>query len=488
MRTTALRPLHGLGFPLTTPHPRLKLWKTADSDTPTTSKSLTWEILRIAGPLSLSVGCFSLAMFIDRLMLFRFDPQAASASLAAGNVYWTIACLPVAAVGFANTLVAQRFGAARHTEIGPVVWQTIWMMIVCLPVFFLSAVFATPLFEWLGHSEELVIQEVRYFRILMTVPPALMIEAGLFAFFAGRGRTGSILAVNVCTCLANILLDWLLIFGPGVFPRLGVEGAAWATSVSMWLRTGLFAWSVWRVSRSENYGARNFRPQWPILRQLTVQGTSLGLHQAVRAFVMSAFVIQIGRIGEQGLQATTVILSWYQLAAMPLIGLGTATSVLIGQAMNDRRKSRRGIATSSIRLALAYTAVGGCLLIVFPGFVLGIFAEPSQLGRQLLIVFQPLTWLGAGYLVLEAMNQVLSGILKGISKVHLQLTSLIVATGLSMFLYVGMGNLRGHSVWLWSLLLFWSLAQFAIAAAHLVLGRSPQPSSQTREESLQKAA
>ena len=50
-------------------------------------------------------------MFIDRLMLFRYDPQSAAASLAAGNVYWTIACLPVATVGFANTLVAQRFGA-----------------------------------------------------------------------------------------------------------------------------------------------------------------------------------------------------------------------------------------------------------------------------------------------------------------------------------------------------------------------------------------
>ena len=427
-------------------------------------------------------------MFIDRLMLFRYDPQSAAASLAAGNVYWTIACLPVATVGFANTLVAQRFGANRPQEIGPIIWQTFWMMVGCLPLFLMSILIATPLFQWLGHSEELVVQEARYFRILMTVPPALMIEGGLFAFFAGRGRTGPVLAINICACLTNVLLDWLLIFGPGIFPELGVEGAAWATSLSMWLRTTLFAWAVWRVAPGEHFGVKNFRPQRSVLRQLTVQGTSLGLNQVIRSVVMSTFVIQIGRTGEQALQATTVVLSWFQLAAMPLIGLGTATAILVGQATTGNRKTQLRITGSSIQLGLVYTISIGILLTIFPSLVLSLFTDLDKTSSSLIEIFQRLAWFGAAYLILDAMNQVISGSLKGRSKVHIQLTAVLVATGLAILPVLWFENFRSQASWIWGLLLCWSFIQTGIASSHLLLDSEQHENDQAEQKTLSNAA
>lgn len=50
------------------------------------------EVLRVALPLMISTGTFSLVLFADRTLLLRFDGTSMSASMAAGNLFWTLVC------------------------------------------------------------------------------------------------------------------------------------------------------------------------------------------------------------------------------------------------------------------------------------------------------------------------------------------------------------------------------------------------------------
>ena len=53
------------------------------------------EVLRIALPLMVSAGTFALVLFADRTLLLWHDGSSMSASMAGGNLFWVIVCLPV---------------------------------------------------------------------------------------------------------------------------------------------------------------------------------------------------------------------------------------------------------------------------------------------------------------------------------------------------------------------------------------------------------
>ncbi len=85
------------------------------------------EVLRVAFPLILSTGSWSLQQFIDRMFLTWYSPEAIAASMPAGMVSWTLASLFMGTAAYVNTFVAQYYGARRMERIGPAVWWGIYV-------------------------------------------------------------------------------------------------------------------------------------------------------------------------------------------------------------------------------------------------------------------------------------------------------------------------------------------------------------------------
>ncbi|NIW98799.1 MAG: hypothetical protein GWN13_11235 [Phycisphaerae bacterium] len=84
------------------------------------------EVLKIAFPLILSTGSWSVQHFIDRMFLTWYSPQAIAASMPAGLLFWTVISLFVGMAVYVNTFVAQYYGAKRKDRVGPSVWQGIY--------------------------------------------------------------------------------------------------------------------------------------------------------------------------------------------------------------------------------------------------------------------------------------------------------------------------------------------------------------------------
>ncbi|MBL4865862.1 MAG: hypothetical protein JKY67_05755, partial [Pseudomonadales bacterium] len=81
------------------------------------------EVLVLALPLILSTGAWSIQIFIDRLFLAWYSPEAIAAALPAGMTSFTSMCIFIGTASYVSTFVAQYFGAKQYSKIGGVVWQ-----------------------------------------------------------------------------------------------------------------------------------------------------------------------------------------------------------------------------------------------------------------------------------------------------------------------------------------------------------------------------
>jgi len=85
------------------------------------------ELLRVAYPLILSMGAFTVMQFCDRIFLARASSLSIQAALPAGVLSWTFVCVFQALAGYAGTFVAQYHGAGDARGCVRATAQGLWL-------------------------------------------------------------------------------------------------------------------------------------------------------------------------------------------------------------------------------------------------------------------------------------------------------------------------------------------------------------------------
>jgi len=375
------------------------------------------QILVIAFPLILSTGSWSLQHFVDRVFLAWYSPEAIAASTPAGILNYTLMSLFIGTAGYVSTFVAQYHGAGRPERIGPSVWQGIYISGIGAIAMALFIPIAGPAFRLIGHAPEIQRQETVYFSILcLGAFPAIACSA-LAGFFSGRGETWPVMWANLLATVVNIVLDYLLIFGVWSFPELGIAGAAIATNLSM--VAALVAYCALIAREAHDRRFRIVRG-WRLDPELFSRIIRFGLPNGIQFFLdmagFTAFLLIIGRLGTAALAATNIALNINTLAFMPMIGLGMAVSILVGQHLgqNDAPLAVRCVGTG-FHLTLLYMGTIALLYVATPGLFLAPFGLYSQPGAydEIRRLAEVLLRFVALYSLFDALTIVFASAIKG---------------------------------------------------------------------------
>lgn len=89
--------------------------------------------------------------------------------------------------------------------------------------------------ELLGAAGAVQTDAVSYMQIRLYGAPAVLLMLVTFGVLRGLQDMRAPLWIAVGVNALNVLLDWLLIFGNGPFPAIGVAGSALASTISQWL-------------------------------------------------------------------------------------------------------------------------------------------------------------------------------------------------------------------------------------------------------------
>lgn len=375
------------------------------------------DVLKIAGPLILSMGSWSLMHFIDRIFLTWYSAEALAAALPAGLLSFAFGSFFMGTAGYVNTFVAQYYGAKRYDQVGAAVWQGIYFSLVSGVLMLVLLPLAEGIFALTGHPEAIQEMEVVYFRILTGWIWATLVMSAISTFFSGRGNTWVVFWVNVIAVIINIGLDYVWIFGYWGFPRAGIEGAAYATVVAQVVGAVVFFVLMLRKKFRQTYNTlKGWRFKWELFARLWKFGAPNGLQFMVEIMGFSLFVLLVGRLGTIELAATNLAFNINTLAFVPMLGVGIAVSTLVGQYLGDNRSAPAERSTySALHLSIVYMTVMGLCYWLLPEFFMmpfeaGADAQSFAPVRNLAIVLLRFV---AVYCILDAAYIVFSAAIKG---------------------------------------------------------------------------
>ena len=333
------------------------------------------QLMIVAIPLILSMGSHSVLVFIDRIFLAHHSSDALAAAQPAGMLNFSILCFFLGVAMYTSTFVAQYTGAKQPGNVGPSVWHGIYVAMAGGLVLPLFSPFAEEIFAFIGHSPAVQKDEVTFFRILNLGAFFFLANGAFSCFYSGRGKSWTIVWMNLSMCCLNVLLDYLLIFGNWGLPRMGIRGAAIATVASS--GTIMVAYAFLFCSKKNNAQFQT-RSSWTfnldLFKRMIRFGAPSGAHFFLDLTGFTIFILLVGRIGVVEQAASNVVLSINLLSLLPMIGLGTATSIMVGQSQGAKQSHLANRTTmSALHMAFVHNTVIALLYWFIPDILIGPF-------------------------------------------------------------------------------------------------------------------
>ncbi|MDZ7331142.1 MAG: MATE family efflux transporter [candidate division KSB1 bacterium] len=405
------------------------------------------DVLKLAFPLILSTASSTIQQFIDRMFLTWHSPAAIAAAATAGIVSFTLQTVFIGTAAYVNTFVAQYFGAKQYDRIASAVWQGIYFSLIAGLVILGLIPLARPIFNLAGHAPEMKALEIEYFTILCFGGLPVFILAAVSGFFGGRGETRVIMWANVIATAINIVFDYLLIFGHCGFPQLGIKGAAIATVMAGYSAAIIITFYMFKARyRHQFLTLKNHRFDWPLFKRLMQFGLPNGFHFMLDLLGFTLFVLLVGRLGTLELAATSITFNINHIAFMPMIGIGMAVEIIVGQRLGENQPQQARFGTySALHLTFLYMITIALTYVLFPKIYLWPFAAQSDPAQFTIIQNMAIVLLHfvAFYCIFDTLNIVFASALKGagdtqwvmITSVLLSWTTLVVPTFFACVVY-----------------------------------------------------
>ena len=331
-------------------------------------------LLNMSWPMMLSMLIQGLYNLVDSMFVAKLSGD----SFVALSLVYPVQTLIIAicvgvGVGF-NALLSRRLGEGRREEAEQVTSNGYFLYLVCWLVFLILGVsFARPFLSLFSDVPQVVTYGSQYLAIVTGVSLGMCMQFAGERTLQATGNTIGPMIIQGIGAVINLVLDPLLIFGIGPFPRLEVAGAAIATVLGqlVGMVVGLI---MVRRTPSVTLSFRGFRPNASILADMLRVGIPAALMQALTTVMSMGMNLILPLFTSAGVFILGAYFKLQSFLFMPLYGMNNAIVPIISFNYGARKKER---ITGTIRFALALTlgimAVGTVVMMTLSGPLLGIF-------------------------------------------------------------------------------------------------------------------
>lgn len=246
-------------------------------------------ILSMSLPMVLSMMVNSLYNIVDSFFVAQISEDAMTAL---SLVYPVQNFVNAIGIGFGigiNAVIAIHLGAGDEKKANMATTQGMLLALIHAVILTVAGIAVMPGFLRMFTSSEKVIDlGIRYSVIVFLFTFAIVLGVAFEKVFQAVGAMKVTMLSLMCGCIANIILDPVLIFGLGPFPAMGIEGAALATGLGQVLTLVIYIavylrWPI-RVKICRKY----CRPDRRMIARLYAIGIPATLNLALPSLLLSA--------------------------------------------------------------------------------------------------------------------------------------------------------------------------------------------------------
>ena len=374
-------------------------------------------MLRLAVPVVLVQVGMMLMGVVDTVMVGHLAPGDSSLGLAAvalGHLYFFgIGVFGMGTLMVLDPVVAQAVGAQDNAAVARGIQRGVLLALILAVPSIAVLLAAGPVLGLAHQPAEVVPLAAAYtVRLAPGVLPFFVFIVFRQSLQALR-RTGAILISILVANLVNAGLNWVLIYGHGPLPAMGLLGSAWATTVSRWLLAGVLVGLAWRDLRPHLH--RRLPEVWdpePLGRMLRL-GLPIGCQYVLEFGAFALVALMMGWLGTRQMAGHQVAINLASLTFMVPLGVGDAASVLVGHAVGRADPAgARGMARAALVCGATFMSGTALLFLTMSRFLAGLYTADASV----IAVSAALIPLAGVFQVFDGLQVVAGGILRGLGE------------------------------------------------------------------------
>jgi putative MATE family efflux protein len=351
-------------------------------------------LARLAMPMLLISVLQNAQNLIDLFWVGRLGPHAIAAVALSGTVMMAVFPMLLGLSTGTVAIVSRAVGAGNAGEAARASGQSLVLGLVAGALAAAAGFgLSVPILRSLGAGPDVLPAATTYLRILLGGSLLVYLLFLGNAALQGAGDAVRPMYILMVSNVVNIVFDPLLIFGIGPFPRMGVEGAAWATLLAEAVAAAISMRILLGGRAHVHVRWRDLRPDgamaWRILR-IGMAGTGQMLSRSLMGLVLMRLV---AGFGTTAVAAYGTGMRFHMIILMPAFALGGAAATMVGQNLGARRPDRaRRAAWAATRLDLLVMAASAILLFLFAPALIRRFnphPEVVAIGSHYLRVVSP---------------------------------------------------------------------------------------------------
>ena len=376
------------------------------NDTFMKEKPILPLILSMSMPMVLSMLVNSLYNIVDSFFVAQISEEAMTAL---SLVYPVQNFINAAGIGFGvgiNAVIAFYLGAGDHEKADQAATQGLVLAVIHGVVMTVCCIAIMPVFLRMFTASEAVIElGVRYsavafgFTLIVTVSMMFDMKTTMISL--------------MCGCITNIVLDPVLIFGYGLFPEMGIEGAALATGIGQVLTLAIYLVIYFVRPIRVHIRRQHILPGKKMVIKLYSIGIPATLNLALPSLLISALNAILAAYSEVYILVLGIYYKLQTFIYLPANGIVQGMRPLIGYNYGAGESKR---VSQIYQIVLCMNGIimvlGTAICLLIPGQLMGLFTHTEatiQTGKTALRI------IGAGFIV-SAVSVTSSGALEGLRK------------------------------------------------------------------------